>query len=150
MARELSIKIVASLRLCTEQLSPQDHYDFGMRALKAILTCAGTLKRTLNDSEDVICLKALLNVNLPKFTITDTPLFLSITRDLFPSVNLAESDYTNLREAITHICKQENLQPELPFLDKCFQLEETINVRHGLMCVGAAFSGKSKVIDTLA
>ena len=40
-----------------------------MRALKSILYAAGSLKRTmLNELEDIICLKALLDVNKPKFT----------------------------------------------------------------------------------
>ncbi len=34
-------------------------------------------------------------------------------------------------------------------MDKCIQLYETIMVRHGLMVVGKAFSGKTKVIQTL-
>lgn len=33
---------------------------------------------------------------------------------------------------------------------KCIQLYETLMVRHGLMVVGLAFSGKTKVIDVLA
>lgn len=32
---------------------------------------------------------------------------------------------------------------------KCIQLYDTVNVRHGLMVVGAAFSGKSKVSEVL-
>jgi dynein heavy chain len=60
-----------------------------MRALKAILTCAGHLKRQCeNEPEDVICLRALMDVNMPKFTLIDTPLFVSITNDLFPETHL--------------------------------------------------------------
>ena len=37
-AKVLSKKMVQLYKLSSEQLSQQDHYDFGMRALFAILT----------------------------------------------------------------------------------------------------------------
>ena len=149
-ATHLSVKVVASLRLSSEQLSSQDHYDFGMRALKAILTACGNLRRQLSDwEEDLICLRALNDVNLPKFTSNDIPLFLGITSDLFPGSKLPTPDYAQLLAAMEESCKSQNIVPKKEFIGKAIQLYETIMVRHGLMVVGAAFSGKSKIIKTL-
>jgi dynein heavy chain len=117
-----------------------------MRALKAILTACGNLRRMLDWPEQYIGLRALNDVNVPKFTSNDIPLFLGITSDLFPGVELPKPDYGKLVAAMNDACQEKNLQPKKEFLEKCIQLYETILVRHGLMVVGRAFSGKSKVI----
>ena len=86
---------------------------------------------------------------MPKFTENDIPLYNGITNDLFPGVVTPTPDYTLLNEKMHTVCSNLNLQPKPEFLKKCIELYETIMVRHGLMVVGGAFSGKSKVIKVL-
>ncbi|CAK0906755.1 unnamed protein product [Prorocentrum cordatum] len=151
-AKKLAAKAVASLRLGSEQLSSQDHYDFGMRALKSILVAAGQLRRKWgnNRSEDVLMLSALMDVNLPKFNSNDIPLFLGITGDLFPRVELPSSDYGALLDMLGESARERGLQVKDSFIHKCTQLWETIMVRHGLMVVGATMSGKTEIENVLA
>lgn len=76
-------------RLAKEQLSQQYHYDFGLRALKSVLSMAGGIRRIdPNNREDKLLMRALKDTNLPKFVHEDVPLFLGLVQDLFPGVEL--------------------------------------------------------------
>ncbi len=86
-AKPLSRKMVKLYKLSSEQLSQQDHYDFGMRAVKSVLVMAGSLKRA-NPTlvEDVVLIRAFKDSNLPKFLVQDVELFMAIIGDLFPGI----------------------------------------------------------------
>ncbi|XP_054832932.1 dynein axonemal heavy chain 1 [Eublepharis macularius] len=150
-AKVLAKKITTTFKLSSEQLSSQDHYDFGMRAVKTVISAAGNLKReNPTMDEELICLRAIKDVNVPKFLQDDLKLFNGIISDLFPMIKEETIDYGILEEAIHRACRKDNLKDVDGFVTKCIQLYETTVVRHGLMLVGPAGSGKTKCYKVLA
>jgi dynein heavy chain 1 len=91
-AETLARKIVPFFNLCGEQLSAQPHYDFGLRALKAVLVSAGRLKRARlqqvlaasestsasasvgERSEQEILMQSVTETIVPKLVAEDVPL----------------------------------------------------------------------------
>ncbi|TKS70983.1 Dynein heavy chain 1, axonemal [Collichthys lucidus] len=160
-AKVLSKKITTTFKLSSEQLSSQDHYDFGMRAVKTVISAAGNLKRENPDmNEELICLRAIQDVNVPKFLQDDLKLFNGIVSDLFPDTKQEPINYGTLEESMRNVCSKNNLKDVdglvddsgvliAGYISKCIQLYETTVVRHGLMLVGPSGSGKTKCYKVL-
>ena len=150
MAKTLAKKMVVLYKLSSEQLSRQFHYDFQLRAIKSVLVMAGELKRTSNFEEDVVLMRALRDMNLPKFVFEDVPLFLGLIADLFPGMSCPRVQYPNFVEAVEQSLN-ENKYTILPHqVDKVIQLYETMMTRHSTMVVGPTCGGKSLVISSLS
>ncbi|CAB1414971.1 unnamed protein product [Pleuronectes platessa] len=138
----LAKKVFTLYSLAVQQLSNQDHYDFGLRALTSLLRYAGMKRRSCpNVPDEEILLMAMKDMNIAQLTSTDLPLFNGITQDLFPNLETPAIDYGKLKEAIEAELRQSGLQLTPFTLTKVIQFYETKNSRHSVMLVGKTGSG---------
>ncbi|NWX97079.1 DYH10 protein, partial [Nothoprocta ornata] len=150
MAKTLAKKMTVLYKLAKEQLSKQHHYDFGLRALKSVLVMAGELKRGSAElNEDVVLMRALRDMNLPKFVFEDVPLFLGLISDLFPGLDCPRVRYPNFNDAVEQVLEEEGYVVLPVQVDKVVQMYETMLTRHTTMVVGPTGGGKSVVINAL-
>ena len=153
-AKNLAKKMTVLYKLAKEQLSKQYHYDFGLRALKSVLVMAGSLKRSSPDlAEETVLMRALRDMNLPKFVFEDVPLFLGLIADLFPGLDCPRVRYPTLNDAIEEDLAANKylvMTDASEQVDKVVQLYETMLTRHTTMVVGPTGGGKSVIINTLA
>ncbi|EAY21612.1 Dynein heavy chain family protein [Trichomonas vaginalis G3] len=150
-ASVLSVKLVALFDLCRKQLSNAHHYDWGLRAMKAILSTAGKAKRNdLNADEATLLVQVIRDCTAPKLISADIPLFAGIIHDVFPSVTSNKTKNAQLINNLKDAFVELKLQPAQIYIDKCIELYETTLVRHGIMLVGGSMGGKSSSYKALA
>ena len=139
-AKAMAVKIVTTYKLCSEQLSAQSHYDYGMRAVIAVLRASGNLKRSEGHlPEDILVLRAIIDVNAPKFLAPDVPLFNGITSDLFPGVVLPVPDRKAMQLMSGESCVERNLQLTDYFWGKIVQIYDMMVVRCARGVLNGAF-----------
>jgi len=147
---ELAKKFNTLYTLCEQQLSKQNHYDFGLRNILSVLRTAGATKRKEpKETESYLLMRTLRDMNTSKLVADDVPLFLSLIRDLFPGLRAEKRSYPKLETEIVRLIEEKNLVNHPTWFAKIIQLYETALVRHGIMVVGPTGSGKSKTYEVL-
>lgn len=143
-AKMLSKKMTGLFDLMKEQMSKQDHYDYGLRNTKSILVAAGALKRAEpNMPEDILLYRTIRDMQMPKLIAEDVPLFTALNSDFFPGLEIPPTDYGAFQAAIETAIAQRKLQPEKITMVKIIQTYEVKLTRHGNMLVGGSLAGKS-------
>uniref|UniRef100_A0A8B9JC40 Uncharacterized protein n=1 Tax=Astyanax mexicanus TaxID=7994 RepID=A0A8B9JC40_ASTMX len=149
-ARLLARKFITLYQLCKELLSKQDHYDWGLRAIKSVLVVAGSLKRGDPERpEDQVLMRALRDFNVPKIVTDDMPVFMGLIGDLFPALDVPRKRDLDFEKFVRESVLDLKLQAEDNFVLKVVQLEELLAVRHSVFVVGNAGTGKSQVLKSL-
>ncbi|KAM4600952.1 dynein axonemal heavy chain 11 [Polymixia lowei] len=149
-AKLLARKFITLYTLCKELLSKQDHYDWGLRAVKSVLVVAGALRRgDKTRPEEQVLMRALRDFNIPKIVTEDGTIFLGLLGDLFPGTGVERKRDLEFEQAVRQTTLELRLQPEEAFVLKVVQLEELMAVRHSVFVVGNAGTGKSQILRIL-
>ncbi|XP_038207715.1 dynein beta chain, ciliary [Zerene cesonia] len=149
-AKILARKFITLYTLCKELLSKQDHYDWGLRAIKSVLVVAGSLKRgDPGRPEEEVLMRTLRDFNIPKIVTDDMPVFMGLIGDLFPALEVPRKRDLEFERTVKQAAMDLFLQPEDNFILKVVQLEELLEVRHSVFIVGNAGTGKTQVWKTL-
>ena len=125
-------------------MSRQQHYDWGLRALKSVLRSAGDGLRasqensnSTNDEHSVI-VRALTFNTLSKLTKTDANLFIGLVSDIFPAAkfNLQDARQERLIKIIATCCEDMGLillQQQVGYI--FLLLKHIGNVEYNVRCV---------------
>eukprot|EP00232_Nephroselmis_pyriformis_P029065 CAMPEP_0182867354 /NCGR_PEP_ID=MMETSP0034_2-20130328/8675_1 /TAXON_ID=156128 /ORGANISM="Nephroselmis pyriformis, Strain CCMP717" /LENGTH=4528 /DNA_ID=CAMNT_0024999703 /DNA_START=83 /DNA_END=13669 /DNA_ORIENTATION=- len=145
-AKILAKKMVAIMELSQQQLSKQDHYDYGLRSFVIpIARAAGAMKRSDPDaSEEVIMYRTMIDLIKPKLVYLDLPLFMALLSDLFPGVELPANDGGTLRAELNAQLIKAGLQIVPDYVTKIIQVFDCKVARHGNMIVGKTGAGKTE------
>lgn len=176
--KDIASKVVSLYSLSGQLLTPQQHYDWGLRALKAVLNTAGkflqaakkeiaeasknsatkedgssvaTANRLTPAQETELLIKAVRVNTLSKLTFGDATRFLALIGDVFPGVESADVSSGALGEALREVMTSKPffLQPDERQIRKMLQLKESLDQRMGCVVVGPSGSGKSTVWQVL-
>uniref|UniRef100_A0A3Q1I1J7 Cytoplasmic dynein 2 heavy chain 1 n=1 Tax=Anabas testudineus TaxID=64144 RepID=A0A3Q1I1J7_ANATE len=146
----LGRKLVAVFNLARELLTPQQHYDWGLRALKTVLKACGSLlqqQRRSHDKDKIqessLVVQALRLNTMSKLTFADSSRFDALVRDVFSGVNFTDVEDQILMHALEHVYKEARLELIPSQLKKALELNEQLRQRMGVVIVGPSGAGKS-------
>eukprot|EP01022_Parablepharisma_sp_SALTPOND_P023029 TRINITY_DN475_c0_g1_i1.p1 TRINITY_DN475_c0_g1~~TRINITY_DN475_c0_g1_i1.p1 ORF type:complete len:3195 (-),score=434.63 TRINITY_DN475_c0_g1_i1:26360-35944(-) len=156
-AKEIAQKVVSLFSLCKQLLSHQQHYDWGLRALKTVLTVGGQLiqeekksKRPIDDKiEAALLIKAIRINTLSKLTFADSNKFLGLLGDMFPGIKSEDIAYESVAENIKAACSDLKLEYIPALTKKMLELHEALRQRMGVVLVGPSGCGKTTIWKVL-
>lgn len=135
-AKNLGRKLVSLFTLSRQLLSTQQHYDWGLRALKTVLKSCGSLLQDTKkqailidtNKELEIIVKAARFNTMSKLTFSDSKRFDALLRDIFPNVRITEFEYEELKKALAQVFAEHKLIFNNIQLKKALEVLKLINI----------------------
>ncbi|CAH8626081.1 unnamed protein product [Dicrocoelium dendriticum] len=169
-ARLLGHKLTSLFELSRQLLSVQQHYDWGLRALKTVLHSAGELLRTrmhqlaantespaeivdrLEETQMVI--RICRTNTLPKLTGADANRFDELLRDVFPEAELhqcpsEDEQSIQLIDTLRNVVRDHQMVLVEAQVRKALEVYEQTRQRIGVVLVGPSGCGKSTALSIL-
>jgi len=152
-ANTLAKKFFTLYRLLKDLLSPQMHYDWGLRAIKSVLVVAGGFKRGEPDQpEGGLLMRALRDFNLPKIVEDDMVVFMGLLKDLWPDVfdSMPRKRDYDFEGLVAQVARESKLQASEYFIQNVVDLQDLLDIRHCVFELGSSGNNKTKTWQTLA
>ena len=155
-AKDIAHKLCELYGLSEKLLSVKQHYDWGLRAMKAVLNTAGKLlqrakteqgSRLSVQIETELLIKSVRVNTLSKLTFADAIGFLGLIKDVFPGCSSEDIRYAKLEAAMKEVMtnKPYNLKFDEGQVRKMIQLKESLEQRMGCVIVGPSGCGKTSL-----
>ncbi|EJD73854.1 cytoplasmic dynein 2 heavy chain 1, variant [Loa loa] len=149
-AKQLSRKLVSIFSLSKEMLSSQQHYDWGLRALKTVLrSCGNLLANRVDKNEVQVVVDALALNTLSKLTFEDCKRFSTLINDVFSDVKKDAMQIEELLEPLKLVAGELKIEVTGMQVKKIFELYDQLRQRMGVILLGPSGSGKSTIWKVL-
>ncbi|KAH8071804.1 hypothetical protein JL720_11303 [Aureococcus anophagefferens] len=131
-------------------LSKQEHYDWGLRAIKSVLVQRACSSADPDSGEDNILMRALRDFNIAKIVKADEVVFFGLLNDLFPGLDPPRVIDKTLEQSVEKAVEESGQFGDDVFKLKCVQLDELIAIRHCVFVMGPPGSFKTSCWKMLA
>lgn len=174
-AETIGSRLVELFNMAKKMLSPQCHYEWGLRELKTVLLACGRLLKQLPSSSTVangndkqqpppppqqqqqrdkdfemrLAVNALRMNTMSKLTANDCRRFDMLIGYVFANTAIDKMQPNALQPFIEQAFEQLHLQPNEKQVEKCLQLYEQLEKRMGVVVLGPPNCGKTTIISLL-
>lgn len=156
-AEIIGARMVELFNMAKKMLSPQRHYEWGLRELKTVLLASGRFLKEnsannasdTNENEMRLAVSALRLNTMSKLTANDCKRFDMLIEYVFAGASIDEKSNDDLKTFVEQAFDQLNLQYNDKQMEKCVQLYEQLQKRMGVVVLGPPGCGKSTIIAVL-